>query len=516
MSRRESRVSINIRQNDALLEFENFKKRFLLANKHITKLNSTLSVKIEELNAQISALNVENLRLRSSEIALSAQLRREKDKSRSIMADTEAAVMTLMNQLGFLRESNKVPAGKRTPKSFPATTVRSRKQPNDSLPPLPRVARAPNFPEIAEEDEVEVDSGTLSARRRSSSRLPIPAKPTALPAPIEAEEPQPRQKKKSASRRQSGLIASGKPVEAPPSPPPEPPAPQDPLPLVEDDVIFPVLNEQEEELEAEMAVPKKRKRPKRREKEEDNVLLVLERTSSRLKDVTNSPQKTNFLPPLDTTDVDRPDYLDSASEIPTSATSLRTNSTKAFLSTAATTPCPSTPATGYLPTPRVSSSPPPEVDTTLKEPDPPNMIGRPGRARKTVNYAEPKLNTKMRKPDLPAPITASALKRASGSIRDREDSPPESRPPSSSSSNPSEPTSTTRKVKRKPVFLPPDDLEVLDIASDDDDGMQADAEFGGLRGGTPWISTTEKRRRSAMVAKSRSSIEEARRHSMAS
>lgn len=122
----------------------------------------------------------------------------------------------------------------------------------------------------------------------------------------------------------------------------------------------------------------------------------------------------------------------------------------------------------------------------------------------------------MRKPDPPAPIPASALKRASGSIRDREDSPPESRPPSSSSSNPSEPTSTRRKVKRKPVFLPPDDLEVLDIASDDDDGMQADAEFGGLRGGTPWISTTEKRRRSAMVAKSRSSIEEARRHSVAS
>jgi hypothetical protein len=49
-------------------------------------------VKIEELNAHISALNVENLRLRSSEIALSVQLRREKDKSRSIMADAEAAV----------------------------------------------------------------------------------------------------------------------------------------------------------------------------------------------------------------------------------------------------------------------------------------------------------------------------------------------------------------------------------------------------------------------------------------
>ena len=127
MSRRESRVSINIRQNDALLEFENcefmkpagrntcltsLSQETIPARQqahhkvppHLSlsiqivsfqsppRLNSTLSVKIEELNAQISALNVENLRLRSSEIALSAQLRREKDKSRSIMADAEAAV----------------------------------------------------------------------------------------------------------------------------------------------------------------------------------------------------------------------------------------------------------------------------------------------------------------------------------------------------------------------------------------------------------------------------------------
>jgi hypothetical protein len=73
------------------------------------------------------------------------------------------------------------------------------------------------------------------------------------------------------------------------------------VPLVEDDVIFPVLIEQEEELEAELELPKKRKRSKRRGKEEENVLLVLEGTTSRLKDVTNSPQKINFLPPLDTT-----------------------------------------------------------------------------------------------------------------------------------------------------------------------------------------------------------------------
>lgn len=320
-----------------------------------------------------------------------------------------------MNQLGSLRESHKVPAGKRTPKPSSVPTVRSRPQSTNTSPPVPRIARPPNFPEIVEEDEGEADTATLSARRKSSSRLPIPSKPTAPAAPIEVEEPQPKQKKRSGSRRQSGLIASGKPVEALLSPPPEPVVAQDPLPVVEDDPIFPVLNEQEEELEAELEVPKKRKKSKRREKEEDNVLLVLEGTTSRLRDVTNSPQKINFLPPLDTTgkffnsdficaklrltitvciDIDRPDYLDSASEIPTSATSVRTNSTRAFLSTAVTTPCPSTPVTGYLPSPRVSSSPPPEVDTIVKEPDPPsNVTGRIGRVRKSVNYAEPKLNT---------------------------------------------------------------------------------------------------------------------------
>ena len=37
-------------------------------------------------------LYVENLRLRASEIALTAQLKREREKSRKVMADAEAAV----------------------------------------------------------------------------------------------------------------------------------------------------------------------------------------------------------------------------------------------------------------------------------------------------------------------------------------------------------------------------------------------------------------------------------------
>ena len=56
------------------------------------RLNSTLSVRIEELQAQISTLYVENLRLRASEIALAAQLKKEQEKSQKILADAEAAV----------------------------------------------------------------------------------------------------------------------------------------------------------------------------------------------------------------------------------------------------------------------------------------------------------------------------------------------------------------------------------------------------------------------------------------
>lgn len=93
-----------------MLVCSSVKKKFLLANKHITKcveefqrlkksnlcrdirLNSTLSVRIEELNGQISMLYVENLRLRASEIALASQLKREREQSRKVLADAEIAV----------------------------------------------------------------------------------------------------------------------------------------------------------------------------------------------------------------------------------------------------------------------------------------------------------------------------------------------------------------------------------------------------------------------------------------
>ena len=49
-------------------------------------------MRIEELQAELSTLYVENLRLRASEIALAAQLKKEQEKSRKILSDAEAAV----------------------------------------------------------------------------------------------------------------------------------------------------------------------------------------------------------------------------------------------------------------------------------------------------------------------------------------------------------------------------------------------------------------------------------------
>jgi hypothetical protein len=56
------------------------------------RLNAALSIRIEELTNQISALMSENVDLRTGQITLQGQVRREKDKSRKMMADAEAAV----------------------------------------------------------------------------------------------------------------------------------------------------------------------------------------------------------------------------------------------------------------------------------------------------------------------------------------------------------------------------------------------------------------------------------------
>lgn len=107
MSRRQSRVSLADRQNEALQEFESrklfsqfgltgvfmnelglsldttVKRKYLQYNKQIIKENSNLRVQVEELKSQISQLYVENLALGRSNIALEKQLKREKARRKS-------------------------------------------------------------------------------------------------------------------------------------------------------------------------------------------------------------------------------------------------------------------------------------------------------------------------------------------------------------------------------------------------------------------------------------------------
>ncbi|KAI0355189.1 hypothetical protein OH77DRAFT_1455325 [Trametes cingulata] len=551
MSRRQSRVSIESRQNDTLLEFENFKKKFLLANKHITKLNSTLSARIEELNAQISTLYVENLRLRASEIALTSQLKKEKEKSRRILADTESATHTLMKQLGLIRKSWGVPHSRSpTPESHPPPPRARRPIPDPNVSPPPnRLAKPPTVPGIIEDDEnnasspeepeadAEADSSPSLPRKRktksrssSSSRLPLPSQKAASPLSVDTvhidfEEQLGKSGKRRPTRRQSGLLTSVSitavttdSLNRPPSPVPESPLRDAleeegyPVEPDEDEVeaILQAVTKRREkrEKESERAherdgdsapdVARPRERKKQRAVEESTDMP--EGSKSRFKDVTNSQASRVALPPLDTTDHERRRTPDV--DVPTSATStsVASGSTRNFLSTPATTPAPSSKPSSHLPTPRSSS---PATEPPQTEPEP-LAGGRERRVRKSINYAEPKLNTKMRKPD---PVPPSMVSKRSSVAH--EDAPPISSRSSSSHSADADaealPTGTVKRKKSR-AYVPPDDEE--------SEGAQADAEYGGLRAGS-WANVDSRRRSVHASSSRRVEGDDTRRHSMA-
>ncbi|KAH7924075.1 hypothetical protein BV22DRAFT_1035586 [Leucogyrophana mollusca] len=580
MSRRDSRASLNARQNDALNEFENFKKKFLLANKHITKLNSTLSVRIEELNAQISTLYVENLRLRASEIALAAQLKKEQDKSRKIMADAEAATSNLAKHLNLLRQSFNISSGVPSPVTVAPPHPRARRpvlNPNMS-PQVPRLSRAPNVPGIHEDEEVasspevedddadHVPGPTIRRKaktRLSASRLPLPSRvssPPPLPTPLHVNLEE-RGAKRKTGRRQSGLLSVNTDVPgsgtAAKVVPPRAASPAFGSParreagLAEDEEeraavarsLFPAdgddgehgsgskkekrekkINQTEREPPSEEGTESAGSRPRERKRRRDEE-------HSGLKDVTNSPRSRAPLPPLDTNSSDRDRQRTPESEGPTpisAATSLAT--TRTFLSTPATTPA-TTPQVSYLPTPRASSSPvPPPGATSASESEAP-AGGRERRTRKSVNYAEPKLNTKMRKPDATSVSGTSAPKKRSSTTSTRGDEPearpsldgppePKSSPPrllvartsstsTSTSGNSSSATTTVKRKKSRPYVHADDE--------DESEGTQADAEYGVLNG---WVNLDGRRRSTQLGANGTSSrraieADDGRRHSLA-
>lgn len=222
----------------------------------LLRLNSTLSVRIEELNAQISSLYVENLRLRASEIALAAQLKREREKSRKVMTEAEAAVrlalaitaishqhfflqtLNLTKHLSYLRQSlnistsSSAPTTPHSPRARKPPPNRTPANPSSNPPPLPRLSKIPNVPGICEEEEPLLSSSeheiekppspvlrksSKSKPRLSASRLPLPARvveaPPLLPlaeAPLSSELQQVPVKSstrpRKPSRRHSGLL----------------------------------------------------------------------------------------------------------------------------------------------------------------------------------------------------------------------------------------------------------------------------------------------------------------------
>ncbi|KAG9089128.1 hypothetical protein FRC07_012398, partial [Ceratobasidium sp. 392] len=464
-SRRESRTYAA--QNDALMEFENFKKKYLLVNKHVTKLNSTLSVRIEELNAQVSKLQVENLRLRGANLNLVAQLKREREgKGRDprTVAVVDAATTEALRQLAIIRDailapthsSHASPQSIPTPPSSSPTTAPIRITGPVHPTPSTRlsVARAPEFASLVETAE------TPYKRRRSSgagaedsesemehhacvaTQRPTPGA-YRVAAPVHMElEPEVESKARRPSRRQSGLLTRGtavptmdgdedcgleaspvedfeqlatkiksKPSSASSLPPTSLSSPKPgKRKLVEDsdDAINSVGIIVDVRDENDMG-----------DKDKNQVFKSLHArsrfaaTGAKLQDVTNSPRRT-------------------------AARTLKSEKEK-------NTDDESTPI-GYVGTPAVNKIKP-QSRTLIPTPtsgsgrltpipgaaeEDPVAGGRERRARKSVNYAEPKLNTKMRKPTPDATsfgprISIPATKPRSSSSATRDPSPsPES------------------------------------------------------------------------------------------
>ncbi|KAG8830627.1 hypothetical protein FRC17_004604 [Serendipita sp. 399] len=188
MSRRESRSSLGARQSNALEEFENFKKKYLLVNKHIAKLNSSLNVRIEELLSQIAALNIENLRLKTSELNLARKLEDEKFKVRKLYNETESASQMFIARMTSIRASFGLdkPQG---PSQFEELSVASGGCVIKSLPcPIPRLSRPPDVESITEAAEeaptpmkasprspTSPAASTPVSRRRSTGSTPTPS-----------------------------------------------------------------------------------------------------------------------------------------------------------------------------------------------------------------------------------------------------------------------------------------------------------------------------------------------------
>ncbi|KAG8929702.1 hypothetical protein FRC02_005214 [Tulasnella sp. 418] len=396
MSRRDSRSSMPSRQNDALQEFESFKRKYLQVNKHIVKINSQLQVKIEELNDKIAQLTTENLTIRATAIALTQQLAKERDKNRhsvdkSAIAAADNAAAFMIQQLETLRQSfNRVThhtspgssphSGPSTPTPM-AVKVAPIQRPRPSVSTRPNlIAKAPDFSLIqegdSEEEEAEaervLDQQTKAAGDIHHNEDLKPTTPKAL--------------KRKPSRRQSGLLA---PVTV------RSPTPEDLAPPQDSDSENDAAEDEVDEI-----LSRGKKSSKRRTSSKVNIRLV---------DVTNSPPlrstgaanvKKNIMSVLAEEESAVTVAMQSLKQERSSATKQ-----KAPQPVVVDTLSPLNPEPSAVPGSSRHSRSSMDIDPV------PVTEGRSTRTRKSVNYAEPKLNIKMRKPDEPlaAPYAQPSL-----------------------------------------------------------------------------------------------------------
>ncbi|KAG2021298.1 hypothetical protein CC2G_006545 [Coprinopsis cinerea AmutBmut pab1-1] len=531
------RSSLGARQNDALYEFEAFKKKFLLANKHITKLNSTLSVRIEELNAQIHALNVENLRLRTSEIHLTSELKREREKSRKIMADAEAATLSLTRHLNYLRTTLDIPHEVPTPPTPPSPKARRRPErppmdlDPDASPQAMRIARPPTVPGICEEEEPisetpppkrrpsSSSSKSQQQRRLSASNLPLPTNRPTTPAPVVHMDLSVATAfgKRKPVRRQSGLLSVNmQEDEALSAARPASPAFGSPVRLqagqaeLEEEIA--AING---EVDVDVVVDQVQHVEKRERRSRKERHVVVEEEEEVEPPKKNRKEKEKV--------VEEEEHVEPP--IPKDRKRRREGDDTAIVTVEAVTAAPFKPKSNRSalqpidnndepPPPPKEFLAPPEVDT--------ETTGRERRARKSVvSYAEPSLKVKMRKPDgYTGPDLAPKKKRTSTtSSKQRGESPAESIPESSTrrssleqhapSPQPEdpEPPAPVRRKKSRPQMYHDFDSE------EESDGAEADEEY--VPPSSKKWSNVNVEGRSRRGSKKASSDGELRRHSMA-
>ncbi|KAG8954747.1 hypothetical protein FRC04_011180 [Tulasnella sp. 424] len=421
------------------------KRKYLQYNKQIIKENSNLRVQVEELKSQISQLYVENLALGRSNIALEKQLKREKARRKSggdpkTINDTDKLAVEMIKQLQTLRQSfaqmtaTTNPAPQKDSPNEPI--VRSRPSVSNRIN---LISRAPDFENIEEGEEADDDE---DERCLEPSLVPLPdddddlsprtsLSPSTSPSPEVQAEPQPNVTKRKPTRRQSGLLGPSRARIS------LSPAADD-----EEEVVGMLADREEEETTS--VVPATLKSRKRTKHAADGNLR------SGLSDVTNSPPRreniqkgiTSVLAEAEddskaTMKVTQPPVQPVARPKPKSAGA--TPSSKPF------TPDPS-PAPS-LPTSMVSA------DSHGDGAEEAAGSARPTRARKSVNYAEPKLNTKMRKPDEAAPVPYAYPSLPSAGGIAAKPTKPVSQPDSSIATTSTMPAPVDRPIKPLPTSL---------------------------------------------------------------